>query len=362
MFFLILYLINFKTEIKSTNVLLGIILGTLVGIKSHVWMITMSAIFSIGLINALRKHYSILLTGVVGLLISLIYLSFSVSGPSALLIYPFWFISSMYQSSDRVNTPTWELARQFLISINSVKGIIRLYLEGLFMFHLINLGPFLLGVLLSIKSKLKNQSVNYLLLVSFFSIVFTHTFIYRWGTIVTIQFFYLSVFSLAVLSSLLIVKLWYKSKYFSAIILTSVWISLLPGVYWNLAQYKLQAHSSNVNPEIMDVISVLAREPYGTYLMDPNLIPGSVLQAYTNKSAYVGYDITLDGFGINKQDRINDLNTFFSCKDEKILWTKIKADYIIAPSGWRCVNYTNLTEVKVNNKYTIIKQKNIIDI
>src|SRR3989344_307773 len=119
--------------------------STLVMVESHTALVLLVVLGFWSLITRNpRLFFSSLLIA-----ISTFGLTFLIIGQPAqsLTLAPFWFIRTMFTSPERLNYPTWELARQYLLAHPGYLGLTRLYAIGLAWFTWLNLGPLLVGLL-----------------------------------------------------------------------------------------------------------------------------------------------------------------------------------------------------------------------
>lgn len=314
-FFAVCYLLLIIQKFNFRSILLlSIILGSLFAIKSHTALVILAALGTLGFIMIIFRNFSIFKIFLTSLFVSALFLLHTINLNQKTLIFaPFWFIRVMYEASDRLNFPEWELRRQYLLSVGGYRGILRLYLEGILLFLIVNLGPFLSGLFSAFfKVDLPKRIVILLLILSaIWAFVLTMSFIYAGGAIVTIQFFYPAVVALSILTSVVLGFLYYKKPLLSVTAGLLIWFSLLPGVVLTLNVY-----NPNQPPRLDNVVKAvefLSTKERGILLAPTDLVGTLFLSAYSGQQLFYGSDALLDGFLIDYADRKEKVKSFFRC-------------------------------------------------
>lgn len=299
------------------KLLLGLFSGFLIAFKSHIGLVWLGALLFVQFFKLFKKDFYWLPTIIVSFIIGTL-LSFSIStAKSALELNPFWFIKVMLESPDHFNYPEWELQRQTLLSLSAYPGIVKLYLQGLGWFFLLNFGPFILGFGLSLRCWFKKTISDFeLLLWGMFLAGFTLTmlFVYRPMAIVTIQFIYLSLISLAILTSVLLSKLYHVKKLSAIALGVLIWFSLSPGVTYTVNQYRQFAERFTYGLDFVDLLNRLSTLPHGVILADTSFLSGSALTGYTGQDLYLGDFQIIDSLAQNKSDRASQIPAALNCQ------------------------------------------------
>ena len=233
----------------------------------------------------------------------------------------------MYESSDRLNTPDWELRRQYLLAHHSYPGIIKLYAIGLTVFGLINFGPLTFGWL----SLLFHRHALTVLLgvIGLTGLALGLLVVYSQTAIVTVQFFYYPLYISGLFTALSLGYIAKKHRLLAVCTLMILWFLLLPGVKHNLDYYQSSSRSS-LPTDMVSALSFLRNLPSGTILVHPQFQIGSVVTAYTHKPVYVGDEIVLYSLGIDPKARKTLTNRALSCLEP--LPSDIKYILTITPS------------------------------
>jgi hypothetical protein len=296
------------------GIMIGFLSGLLFAFKSHVALVWFAALVFTQLICLFRRDFR-LLKIIPFALVALFLVSHGLSsGSSTLALEPLWFIKVMYESSDHLNFPVWELRRQTLLSLGSFIGIAKLYLAGLGWFSLINFGPFLIAIpfiwrLRSPKAPLSQILLWGLALGGFFA---TMSFTYKPVAIVTIQFVYLTLVSLGILSALLLGELFHNHSKAALVLAVFFWASLLPGTAYIVTQYQSNL-STSISQEQISAINYLNHIPSGTILTDNSFFSGSVFSAYTHDDLYLGDIQTVRSLGIDSTQREANSRQALNC-------------------------------------------------
>src|SRR3989344_2049013 len=284
---------------------LVLLVSTLLLVKSHTSLVLLGALGLYGLYTWWQKlGYKILLIAILSAVV--VYgLTFLIIGRpnESLALSPFWFVRTMFTSPDRLNSPNWELARQYLLAHPGHLGLIRLYIEGLGWFVFFNLGPLVLGLIFG-----RRYPLVWGLSASGF--VLTMTFIYTGTAIVTIQFFYLAVFALSLGTALLLARLSRLPALLAGLVL---WLVLLPGVIYTQNQYRAGAGRMDLSADELKLAQVVASWPSGSQLLDPAFRNGSWFTAYSGHPAYLGDFQTLPPLGLDTSAREAKSRAWLSC-------------------------------------------------
>ncbi|MEK7616921.1 MAG: hypothetical protein AAB414_02615 [Patescibacteria group bacterium] len=371
LFFAVCYLLLIIQKFNLKSILLiSIILGSLFAIKSHTALVMFAAIGTLGLFMLLLGNFTILKIFIFSLPIGAVFLVPTVSlGQKTLIFSPFWFIRVMYEASDRLNFPEWELKRQYLLSIGGYRGILKLYLEGILLFLIINLGPFLSGLFSAFLKIdfLKKVVILLLILSALWAFVLTMSFIYVGGAIVTIQFFYPAVVSLGVLTAVVLGFLYLRKPLLSITLGLLIWLSLLPGVIFTLNVYNPikiynPVNSFTIDNELVEAAGFLSSQKRGILLASPDFTVSVFLSAYSNQQLFYGSDALLDGLLVDYTDRKQQVKAFFRCElndNNKAFLKENMIAYVVAKTS-DCLNKSsNLEVIFKSNNIVIYKVQNL---
>lgn len=343
--FLILYLLlTIEKYNKKVILILSVLLGSLVSFKAHTAIVLIASFGGVSFIYLFKKEYHLFKIFILSSLISFLFLITTFSpGSQGLLIYPFWFIKVMYEAPDRLNFSDWELRRQYLISLNTFKshlGVARLYIKGIAVFLLANLGVLLLGPLNLLKKAGKTKVVTLILLfASLFAFVFTMLFIYKGVAIITIQFFYPAVVCLSFLLAILLTSFSKKNKPLAIILSLLIWASFLPGVFFTLKSYSnLNNYYSSAYSE---AIRFLSGEEKGVVLTAPVFNTNAVVSAYSKKPIFYTDDIIPLTSSNVYSGRVKQVESFFSCDkigEMRNLIVDNNIKYVFVDAGSKCLD------------------------
>lgn len=260
---------------------------------------------------------------------------------------PLWVIKSMYESPDRLNYPTWELARQTLLSTKSYFGITKLYLIGGAIYLILNFGP----GLISLFKKSENEVETLLKKISVFGILIPLIFVQRGSAVWNIvQFSYYSVACMGFLFALQLNKLKGGIKIF---IFSITWLVFIPGVLYTSHDYANPGYTATFTSQFQDAANYLALQPSGSVLIHPNYSSNAIVSAISGQPAYLGDLLMLDSYGINTTERGIVRDNFFSDTSTD-LPNSIK--YIFTQAGLKVVN-ENFSNIYNNSEISIYSQR-----
>jgi hypothetical protein len=260
---------------------------------------------------------------------------------------PFWVIKSMFESPDRLNYPTWELARQTLLSTKSYLGISKLYLIGVVIYLLVNFGPRLISLL----KKSENDVESLIKIISILGIIIPLLFVQRESAVWNIvQFSYYSVACMGFLLALQINKLKGGIKPMAFSIL---WLSLIPGVLYTVNDYANPGYTATLSVQFLEASDFLGSSPAGSVIVHPKISSNAIVSAISGHPAYLGDSLMLNSYGINSSEREKIRDDFFA--DTSIsLPDSIK--YIFVPTSLKMQN-VNFKNIYNNSEISIYSQK-----
>lgn len=235
----------------------------------------------------------------------------------------------MFESTDHLNYPVWELKRQTLLASHSYLGTTKLYAQGLFWFLVINFGFSTLGIFALFKRQLSIQLKLVLTALIMSGLGLTLSFVLVSTAIVTIQFAYLSLVALNILLAILFATFIRDHRLPAIVLLILLWTCLLPGVRLVTSGYQNTVNVYNYSPEMVQVAAFLKNQPANSVVMvEPDMWSGSFIPAYSGQNLYLGDPQILQGLFINYSTRQTATHDFLSCKD-----TSVQVDYILVSKG-----------------------------
>lgn len=210
-----LILLDIFEKEKNRNLvfILGLIFGTLIGVKIYGAVIVITALGVIGVWRALaKKDFALIKITILAGLISLgFYWKSNIKGEGFLIWKPWWFIRTMIEAPDRVNWINWEMRRQFYLFLGEKYKVLAIEAISFLIFLLGNLGSRVVGFL-SFKNLLKRKTFLdifflFALPISFFPPLF---FVQKGVAWNTIQFFYYFIFFFCFLGGWAMGEIWKK--------------------------------------------------------------------------------------------------------------------------------------------------------
>jgi hypothetical protein len=335
---IVMYFLLFAKKNNFSVIVISLIVTSLVGFKLYAAVVLWAGLGILSVVTIFRKdfyYFKILAISLFGGYL-LLKSTFN-SGSGSLIIYPFWFVKTMYESPFHLNHPDWELKRQFFLSIRRLPGLIKLYLTGFLTFISINFGPLLLGLfgsVLNLKTILQKK-LNLLFVIIFLSgLVIAMTFIYRYTAIVTIQFAYYSLVASAFLTSYTIAIITKKSKLLGLAVGIIIMLILMPGVTFQVNYFHAKTDITDFPPEIVRATLFLKKLSQGTILLDPVLRNGSFIPAYSQKPVYLGESIITNSLNLDSAYRVKRTINIFSCSDENFS----QLTYIMSQTPHSCLD------------------------
>lgn len=138
----------FLKSIKKYWILVGVLLGSLVGIKVYGLVVMLLGLGAVALLR-IKHEREAFKAIVLSLIIAAIALFFAGAGQkSPFIIEPGWFVRSMFASGDRLNYSEWEIHRQLFENTGNYLRLFLHWIYGIAVFLFGNYGVKLLGLLL----------------------------------------------------------------------------------------------------------------------------------------------------------------------------------------------------------------------
>ncbi len=312
---LLIFVYSDKKNNWSFILITGVLIGSLIAIKAFAGILVLGALFILSIFGLIKKDFfhiklfisSVFFTGVFYLLTG--------NKPGSILIFsPLWFIKNMYETKDHLNLSDWELRRQTYLSKGNFIRIIQLYGQGLGVFLLGNLGGRLLGFLSFDKKDERGVKDVKLILIflSLFSIVLPLTFLVKGTAWNSIQFFYYSVFSLSILTTLFLSRVYIRNKIIGFSFFAIIFLTLIPGVYYSTNEYLQQKDQIMFPSYLYKATLFLKTRPDGVVLVDPAYTNNSFISAISGKTIFFADEMWLSVQLVPFSNRKNEVNEFFA--------------------------------------------------
>jgi hypothetical protein len=221
--------------------ILGLVFGSLIGIKVYAGLIILTSLILMGLWQLLRKQdKSIIIIFFISLIFSLIvYLPSGKATGDFMVFEPWWFIQTMVQAPDRLNWPGLELRRQTYVLINDFisLGFLQAFVFSIFLLG--NLGVRVIGFPVFIKRIFKGELIDrFLILASLVAFTPPLFFVQKSVPWNSIQFMYYSIFLFSFFAAVVFAWLLKKARFlFLKLTIILIFVSLalpstLKTIYW----------------------------------------------------------------------------------------------------------------------------------
>lgn len=322
-FLTLFYLLIFYKQIKDFKIaiLIATLAGSLFLFKAFAGVIILSSLFSFTLYKIIWKDFkyvSILLIGII-ITISLFFIA-DVDVSSSVFLSPFWFIKNMFESSDHLNYPIWELKRQTYLQHGNYLRIAELYVEGIVIFILGNLGIRIIGlfVILKLKKYLEKDILILLVIISVVGAILPQLFLTKGTVWNSIQFFYYTVFCLGILTPIVLGRFLIRKNTLFYLVFILLWLSLTPGVFYISKEYFFKVKDTySYGPEIYKAANSLKDQPGGVVLLAPEYTDNSFVTAISKKNSFYADEMWLSVQRNNFSERKNEVQDFFNSSDIK---------------------------------------------
>lgn len=314
---ILLLIINLKKNSKLFITVVGFLTGTLIIVKAFAGVLFIGALFVLSLLSLKKKDFTYIKILGVGLIFSVFFYLLSGNKISSIMIFsPFWFIKNMYESPDHLNLSDWELRRQHYLSKGNFLRVFQLYVQGLIVFLLGNLGGRILGLFAYSKNDEELVKDVKVLLISLgvLSTAIPLFFLVKGIAWNSIQFFYYSVFSFSILTVLFLSRIYKREKMLGLIIFSVVSISLLPGVYSMTVSYLSIQNGAIFPANIYQAAKFLKSQNQGAVLLDPAFTGDSFISAVSGHTSYFADEAWLAVQLVPFAKRRDEAERFFSSK------------------------------------------------
>jgi len=299
----------------------------------------------------------LLLSGIFGVLITL---PFSSSTGFPFEFSPFWFIKSMFASSDRLNFEKAANAWQAYEATGSTIKLIIVNLLGVIIFLTGNIGTRFLGVWQIIKGKNAFISQRILIVISLVGILIPLVFTQKYNPWNSIQFMYYSLFVFGLFAGrgtiTIINKINSRFLKVSTIVL-SILFTLMTTI-GSIGEHLSYNPSSRIGYTELRALEFLKTQPKGIVLspyydgqLASRILTPKPIFAY-NSTAYIGAisgqpeflsdTINLDITGYNYKERAKDIQRFYNTED--LEWAK----NFLKENNIKYIYQTPLKSIKLN--------------
>lgn len=342
-YILIVFLMLLLIEIKKIDIkfiiIFSILGGSLFGFKSYGSVLF---IISIGVLFLLRRDLNSLklLSGLTLLSI----FNYSILPKSIGFIFtfsPFWFIKTMFESSDHLNNSVWELKRQTYLQDKNYLRIIQLYSEGTLVFLLGNLGGKIMGlftVFLHENNKVYNQIIILMTTIFLVGFLIPMFFIQKGIVWNAIQFSYYSIFFGSILTTIFLSK-FNKGKLMGLLIAFFILVSLIPGSLESIFRYL--PNSRDIRSKyVIEAAEFLKKQPKGLVIIDPKYNKDALIPLFSEQKIFFADETILSLQLIDHNLRKSQTEDVFTQKTLKNVSTQ-GSIYIFAQYKSFDVNTTN---------------------
>ena len=388
--FILLGLISLQNYLKKNNVislLLSIIsFGLLIQMKSYSSVLCLGALFVTGIYVYIKnKDLKIFKIFILSFILSLIvFLPLNKGASSVFVFKPFWFLETMMGSLDRFN---WMKFYSAMLSYRSGGAIIKATI-----FYLIAFGIFILGnfgtrivsffqLIKLVKNPKKLDWIYVFLTTIIFAGIIIPQFIVQSGTSWnTIQFFYYSLFSAAILSGIWLGDFLEKDGKLRKIIFILIIALTIPTSLSSLYNiYLPQNPPSFISKAEENALEFLSKQPEGIVFTFPfdrvkanearKDIPRPLylyestayVSAYSRKQVFLEDEINLDITGFDWKDRKEDILSFYESQDHEYVKNYLRENnitYIYWIKGQRATlgeSQLEITQIFENEEVQIYK-------
>ncbi len=326
-----LFLLEKYFEKKSTLKFAGIVFfgGLLAQTKVYAFILLSAGLLLTG------QWLFLILIGLLGVLITL---PFSSSAGFPFEFSPFWFIKSMFASSDRLNFEKVANAWQAYEATGSTIKLLIVNLLGVIVFLIGNIGTRLFGVWQIIKGKNSFLSQRILIAISLVGILIPMILTQKYNPWNSIQFMYYSLFVFGLFAGRGVMFYINKihSRFVKILMIVLLVLCTLLTTIGSIGEHTSFKPSSRVSYTELRALEFLKTQPKGVVLapyfdnqLAGHILPPKPLYAY-NSTAYISAlsgqpeflsdTINLDITGYNYQQRAKDIQRFYNTTD--LDWAK----------------------------------------
>ncbi|HCC08674.1 TPA: hypothetical protein DEP81_01690 [Candidatus Woesebacteria bacterium] len=326
-----LFLLEKYVEKKSALKFVGIVFfgGLLAQTKVYAFILLSASLLLTG------QWLFLIFIGIIGVLITL---PFSSSAGFPFEFSPFWFIKSMFASSDRLNFEKAANAWQAYEATGSSIKLLVLNLLGIIIFLVGNIGTRILGVWQITKGKNIFLSQKILIAISLVGILIPLIFTQKYNPWNSIQFMYYSLFVFGLFAgrgAFVFINL-FNSRFAKVL---AILLMVLCTLLTTIGSFKEHAGfypTSRVGYTELRALEYLKTQPRGVVLapyfdgrLGGSIIPPKPLYAYSSTAYISGLSgqpeflsdtVNLDITGYNYQERAKNIQRFYNTADSN--WAK----------------------------------------
>lgn len=288
-------LIILKFHLQKYWWVAGLLLGLMSGIKIYGWIVLGGAIGLLSIVT-LVKHREWRWFGVatIGAIVGLLFVM--LTGSERNIGFPFlwspgWFWQKMFESSDHLNWPTWELRRQVFAINTNIPRLTLLWLQAAILFFAGNFSLKLIGLatpLILLKKKLTLETTWWWLLatIALISLVIPSVALQKGVVWNTIQFMHYAQIPLAVLTIHVLQSVIPRKKVVAAV-LTGLILVMLPttmqGMYLNTSSTNYKTIDTQL---ITDIAQLRNNYQDKELLLSTELTENAIVPAFSGRAVY----------------------------------------------------------------------------
>jgi len=339
----LILLVNLKNKFSIKCLLLLILIfGIAVQVKVYGGILSIGALFILGLMQILKERRYGFLALFTGSLIfaAALFLPLNKNSSSMLVFQPFWFLETMMALSDRFG---WQKFYEAMITYRSggvwVKALIA-YTSAFVIFMVGNLGTRAIGVL-EARRQIQANNPDYLgvfmLSVIMLGIFFPMIFLQKGTPWNTIQFFYYSLFFLGIFAGVQLGKMQERWKPpFKLFAMGTIILFTVPTVFSTVWYHYLPSRPpAKVSNLELEALRFLNKQPVGTVLTFPfdrraaELAQANpprplylyestaYVSAFSDKPVYLEDEVNLDITGYDWKTRRKTVLDFLASMDHE---------------------------------------------
>ncbi len=305
-------------SIKRYWILIGILLGSLAGIKIYGLVVTLPIFGLIGIWYVIKeKDYSFIKSTVIGVILSSILVFIQGNNLGFPFVFlPGWFIQTMFEAPDKLNYSVWEIHRQLFTQTQNWIRLSLHWISGFLILLVGNYGLKVLGLvflIFALKRKLLKDKIFYISVISIvISILLPMIFIQKGVIWNSIQFMYFASLPMVILILILGREI-LSRKYLIIIFMTIILLNSPTTVYELVKDYHTSSYG--VYPaNIINGLKVLRDKDLDNFpvITGSGLYEWSLVPAIVGSPIYYGDQVFYHLLGIDSSDRrrfIEDLES-----------------------------------------------------
>lgn len=326
-------------KIKKWNLLkilaTALLFGLIINVKAYAGLVVLAALGVFAFWKFLKKERVYFFIFGFSLLISLaLFLVINPRAGSLFIFQPFWFIHSMFESTDRFYLPRLALARYFLVSQGIGPRLIAIEIFGLAVFLTGNLGTRIIG-LWDFGKRIKkfNEFDGFLVTGSLVGLIIPLLFVQKGTVWNTIQFFYYFLFFANFYAAATMAKIIRQKKAWKYWLIVMIVLLTVPTSLASLRDYLGFSPPTAIVKTELTGLAVLKEKKEGVVLTfpydevekdlyQPTLIPlrayssTAYVSAFSGKQTFLEDEVNLAISGYDWEKRRQETLNFFTSKDE----------------------------------------------